>query len=347
MRSAVLIGLASLALAGCMGVRYLPQAAAGQLGLMTHGKRIGRAIADPATPDTTAVLLAEVPGIAAFAVRNGLDPGRSYRRYVALDREYAVWFVAGSQRLSFEPKLYWFPIVGSFAGVGWFSEARAARHVARLERQGWDAYSRGAAAYSTAGWFRDPVVSSMLVEGPASVGVLANTVLHEWLHATVLIPGQTYFNESLAVFVADEMTFEYLEERFGPSSSEVAGYRLAYDTQRARSERVLSAYHTLETLYATEAPEAEKLQTKSEILASLGRELELEKPVNNAALLGVKLYGTGRAEFTELLAVCGHDWPRFVAVLKSLHPRDFPAAQVEDLAPVLETIVAWGCEPFR
>lgn len=347
MRAAALATLAALLCTSCMGARYLPQAVGGQLALMTGGRRLGRVIAAPDTPRETAALLGEVPGIRAFGAARGLGPSRSYRRYVALDREHAVWVVSGSRPLAFEPKVYWFPIAGSFAAVGWFAEARAERHVARLERRGWDADAFGADAYSTGGWFRDPVVSTMLAPGRAAVGMLANVLLHETLHATVLVPGQTAFDESLASFVADELTLEFLAERFGPASAELDAYRAADAAWRARLTRLLDVHATLEALYASERPEVEKLREKAAILGALTRELELDRPANNATLLGVKLYGTGLAELGELLAVCGRDWPRFLQAVGSLRPRDFPAPQTEDFTPVVEALVSWGCKPLR
>jgi predicted aminopeptidase len=314
---------------------------------MLGGERIDRVLADPTTPPEVAALLGEVAPIRAFGVRNGLTRSRSYRRYVALDREYVVWFVTGSRPLAFEPKVYWFPIAGSFAGVGWFRQARADRHVARLERRGWDAAARGASAYSTAGWFRDPVVSSMLSTGPAAPGELANVLLHESLHATVLVPNQTTFDESLASFVADTMTLEYLTERFGATSPELRAYRDADAAWRRRQARELAAYEALAALYASPLPDAEKLREKRELLAALDRDLGSTEPANNASLLGAKLYGTGQEDFAALLSTCGHDWPRFLAAVSSLRPRDFAARQQQDVASVAQTLVRWGCEPLR
>lgn len=347
MRSVALLLLASLTLSACMGARYLPQAGAGQLSLMLRGQRLERAVADPETPPEIAHLLSEVPRILAFARREGLEPSHSYQRYVALDRDAVVWLVTGSHPLAFTPKVYWFPIVGSFAGVGWFDVERAERHVARLQRQGWDATARGASAYSTGGWFRDPVVTSMFVLGPTAVGELANVLLHETLHATVLVPGQTYFDESLASFVADQMTPAYLAERFGPDAPELVAYRAAAARQRERQAQVLATYQRLEILYASDQPDTDKLREKARILAALARELGLQRPPNNASLLGAKLYGSGQDELDALLATCDGDWPRFLRAVGSLRPRDFAAPQREDFTPVIDTLIAWNCSPLR
>ena len=343
---ALLILLGAGLLSGCMGLRYIPQAATGQLRLMTGGAKLKKAMADPDTPREVARLLGEVEPVLTFATERGLRPSKSYRRYVALDREYVVWFVTGSDPLAFDPKVYWFPIAGSFAGVGWFKEQRALRHVSRLERQGLDAASRGASAYSTGGWFRDPVVSSMLGSGPAAAGDFANVLLHETLHATVLVNGQTYFNESLASFVADTLTPEYLALRFGAHSVEVSAYRELMQVQLDREARVLAAYNELELLYASALDPWAKLAKKQLVLAKLQSDLELEHRPNNASLLGAKLYGTGKSEFAQLLVACHHDWPRFVAAVSSLRSRHFGVAQLEDFGPVVRNLIAWQCEPL-
>lgn len=333
-------------LPGCMGVRYIPQAASGQLDLMVRGRKIEKVVKDARTPPDVAALLAEVAPVRDFAAARGLRLGHSYRRYVPLDREYAVWFVTGSDPLAFEPQVYWFPIAGSFAGVGWFKERRATRHVARLERRGLDAASRGASAYSTGGWFRDPVVSTMFFPGPAGRGDFVNTLLHESLHATVLIPDQTTFNESLASFVADTMTAEYLAARFGAGAPELTAWEAYAARARSREARVLSAYDELAALYASALEDRVKLAQKRAILAQLAADLELEQAPNNASLLGAKLYGTGSEDLRALLDACDHDWPAFLAAVGSLRPAHFGVAQREDIGPVVQNLVAWRCQPL-
>ncbi len=345
-RLCVLVVVASAVLSGCMGARYLPQAALGQARLMTTGTRLEKAIEDPATPPHVAALLGEVQPVLAFGSARGLHHSRSYQRYVEFDRDYVVWLVTGSDPLAFEPKVYWFPIVGSFAGVGWFREERGARHVARLERHGFDAACRGAVAYSTGGWFRDPVVSSMLRTGPAAVGDFANTLLHEALHATVLINGQTYFNESLASFVADTMTPEYLAQRLGPDAVELSAYLDLVRRQRRYERLVLAAYSELETLYSSPLDAAAKLDQKRAILNQLQQELQLSDPPNNATLLGAKLYGSDLSSFQQLLVACAGNWGRFLDAVGSLRRHHFSAPQQERFGPVLENLIAWRCEPL-
>src|SRR5690606_5007973 len=105
-----------------------------------------------------------VPHIKAYALENGLAISDNYDEFVALNRPYVVWFVNASHPLAFYPKTFWFPVVGSFPGLGWFDERTARRHAASLQREGWDVSVRGVRAFSTGGWFGDPIVSSMFTE---------------------------------------------------------------------------------------------------------------------------------------------------------------------------------------
>ncbi|HTM22959.1 MAG TPA: aminopeptidase, partial [Kofleriaceae bacterium] len=158
------------ALAGCTTIRYVSQAAHGQLWLLHDAQPIDRVIADPGTDERTRRLLSEVPLIQAWGDAHGLDPQGNYRTFVERRGAAAVWYVAACKPLAFEPKVWSFPIVGSFPMLGWFSLEDALEFRRELSRGGWDVYVRGAIAYSTGGWFHDPVMSTMFLDGPNEVG---------------------------------------------------------------------------------------------------------------------------------------------------------------------------------
>lgn len=336
----------ALALSGCMGLRYIPHVAMGQLKLSASSRPIEEVRSDPAVDERTRNLLGEIEALKAYARRNGLRIRQSYETYAEFDREYVVWFVNGSKPLVFEPRTYWFPIVGSFAGLGWFNEDDANRHARRLRRRGWDASVRGASAYSTGGWFRDPVVSSMFDEGEAAHGDLVNVILHESVHATVLVNNQTYFNESLASFVADQMTPEYLEVRYGRYSPEREAWLLRERERAQIDTRLSAAYSYLDAVYSSERPESRKQEIKDRVMTGLARDLDLRGPPNNALLLGAKLYGAGKAELARLYASCGHDWRRLLTVTATLTSKDFGEKQQEDIGGVIAQLAANDCRPL-
>lgn len=317
----------------------------GQLELATSARPIDEVIADPATDERTRGLLREVLRIKDYGTTHGLEMHENYREFVQLDRPFVVWFVNASAPLAFYPKTFWFPIVGSFPGLSWFDRDDANEFADELRQEGWDVNVRGVTAFSTGGWFDDPIVSSMLLEHPAALGFLVNTLLHESLHATVLVPDQQYFNESLASFVANQLTPPYLAERFGTSAPELLEYLAAIHRGEQNFELMAQANTELSALYMTALPPDEKLARKRAILDELARKVPFETPPNNATLIGVQLYNEGKAEMQELFLRCG-TWQRFIAATGSLRTHHFGAPQSPEIGPALKELSARGCEPF-
>ena len=243
----------------------------------------------------------KVPAIKHFGQVHGLTPTQNYRTYVDLHRSAAVYVVQGCAPLKFEPKRWDFPIVGSVPYLGFFNEAAARAFATKLEaEEHLDVTVRKAAAYSTLGWFPDAVLSPMLQGGANAFPDLANTILHESVHASVYVPSQSAFNESLASFIADELTWQLMVGRFGLQSPEVK----AWFAEAARSARFLtelrSAHETLDALYRSSASDDEKRAKKATVLAALQQSLGLRRRYNNADLAGVRTYESGGAAFRRL-----------------------------------------------
>jgi len=194
---------------GCFTTRYLLQAAGGQYELVHVARPLSVVKDDPGVPLRIRALLAKVPAIKRYGQLNGLTPTGNYERYADLKRPAAVWVVQGCKSLAFEPSRWEFPIVGTVPYLGFFDEKGARAFAAELSaaEPELDVTVRTAAAYSTLGWFRDPVLSTMIPEGPEAFGELANVILHESVHATVYVKNQSAFDESLACFIADELTW--------------------------------------------------------------------------------------------------------------------------------------------
>src|SRR5690606_29813806 len=136
--------------------------------------------------------------------------------------------------------------------LGWFDLDDAQSYAEELAKEGLDVEVRGATAYSTLGWFRDPVLSSMLPEGPATLAGLVDVVLHESVHATVYVPGQSTFNESLAEYVSDNLTERYLRDH--GLLAELLAHRASHEAGARRRLRMHETYKALEALYASSAP---------------------------------------------------------------------------------------------
>ena len=340
------LALAALALstAGCFTAGYLGQAAGGELAILSAARPLSLVRADPATAPRVKALLARVPAIQAYGRRQGLRRTPGFGRYAELGRPAAAWLVLACAPLAFEPRHWTFPVVGSVPYLGFFDEGTARAEAARLAREeGLDVEVRAARAYSTLGWFRDPILSSMLPPGDAALGELANTVLHESVHATVYLADQSTFDESLAAFVADRLTLPWLSATLGPASPEVVAWQAAEARSEARSEGYRATSLALEALYRSSAPEAEKRAGKAALLERLRRDLGLAVAPNNATLAGFRTYGAASGGFERLLAACDGRWSRLMAAVATLRPEDFGRPQREDFEPVLDGLAGAGC----
>ncbi|MGE0868989.1 MAG: aminopeptidase [Kofleriaceae bacterium] len=331
MRIVAVVALAVLP--GCLMTQYLAQAGAGQLDLMSRATPIQEVIDDPKTPLRTALMLAEIPAIKDYGRSYGLKVRRNYNTYAALGRPAAVWFVGAADPLAFKPLRWCFPIVGCFAGLGWFDERDAVAHKQELDRKGYDTIARPASAYSTGGWFPDPVLSTMLGRGDDAFPGLANVILHESVHATVLVPDQPFFNESFASYVADVLTDHWIAIRFGPGSPEELAWNLGQALHLHRVARTLDAYQQLKTLYQSKLPRDAKLVQKAKIIDELVADLRLKRRPNNASLTEARVYNGGVAPLIDAHRACG-DLRALVIAGLTLTRKDFAKALQEDLVPI-------------
>ncbi len=318
---------------GCLMSRYLSQAAYGQVELLANARPIEEVVADPDTPLRTAVLLAEIPAIKLYGRSYGLKIKRNYRAYSDLGRPAAVWFVGAADPLAFKPRKWCFPIVGCFAGLGWFDEDDGIAHKLALEKMGYDAIVRPASAYSTGGWFPDPVLSTMLGGGDDAFPELANVILHESVHATVLVADQPFFNESLASYVADTLTDHWIEARFGRGSPEELAWTLGQATAIHRTARTLDAYNQLKAVYQSKLPREQKLARKAEIIDELVADLRMRRRPNNASLTEARVYNGGAAALIEAHRACG-DLRLMIEASKTLRRGDFSKTLQDDLTPI-------------
>lgn len=342
LRRALLAALAALA-AGCATPQYLIQAGVGQLDMSLRARPLRDAIDDPDVDPRVRALLAEVPAVKRFGEEHGLTPTKSYEAFSDLKRSSAVWVVSASAPLAFKSKTWWFPIVGRVPYLGFFNKGDAERLADYLRDEGLDVDLRGASAYSTIGWFKDPVLSTMIPKGDEALGNLVDVVLHESVHATVYIPGQAAFNESVASFVADGLALVYLDRIRGPESKERAAYLSAEASGDKRHKAMHAAYEKLQKLYASELPDAVKLEQKAILLRALEIEVGARRPINNAVLAEMKTYDASPKDFDALLAACGGSYARFLGALKTLTPASFRGAVDKDLGHAIRPLVAAGC----
>lgn len=324
---------------GCATTYYLGQAFRGQMAIQNRAKPLTVVLSDERTSPDVKALLERVAEIKAYGEsEGGLKPTKNYEHYVDLKRPAVVWSVSACEKLKFSPKEWGFPVVGSFTYLGWFSEDDARKHARDLETEGWDVDVRPVTAYSTLGYFRDPIVSTMLGRGPAALGYLANVILHESVHATVYVNNQSSFNESLASFVADRLAPVYLRTR---APDRLSPYEESEKQQVKAVALLRGAYQELEGVYSnSNLNNDQKLARKAAVFAKLKADLSSKRDFNNASIVGFKTYDTGEEHFRAAFARCGQDMKRFVDAAGHLKEADFGEAQATDLAGPLSKLCA-------
>lgn len=346
LRAVLALGAVSLvaSCAACSPV-YVIKAGIAEARILRARRPIPEVLADTLTdPDTRGKLTFVLEARRFAAEELGIDVGDSYTMYTELDRDTLALVVSAAPKDQIAPVTWWFPIVGRVPYRGFFSGEDAFRAAADLEAEGYDTYVRPTAAFSTLGWFNDPVLSTALAADDVEV---VETVLHELSHQHLFIPGQVGFNESFATFVGRVAAIQFFCTRQGGGPDTLkclraqarwrdyqrfsvfldgfideleALYRdpsLTFDEKVARRERVF-----VDALARFEAEVAPALES-----ATFGG--FRTTPLNNATLLGRIFYYNRLPDFDALLARHGGSLP---AVLEELKRR---AGEVEDAFELL------------
>jgi predicted aminopeptidase len=306
----------------------------------------------PDAPEELRRFAARVADIRSFAIRElGLEENRNYTLYVELDRDYLAAVVSASHRDSFRRHEWRFPIVGTVPYKGFFDEEDAREEAEKLKARDLDVWVRRVDAFSTLGWFSDPLYSYMTGYPPHR---LAELLIHEGFHATVFLKNRVQFNEELAEFVGREGARLYMEKTFGRESAE---YRVMEDAAAdadAYIAFVQGLIVRLGELYSGGAGRDEILRRKEEIIRAAQAEFAetyenrfrgggyrgfARLPVNNAYLELFRLYHDGSAFFRDLYERSGRDLPRFIRAAKTLRGRR------GDPKPLLAEALGLGTAP--
>ncbi|HYL88875.1 MAG TPA: aminopeptidase [Burkholderiales bacterium] len=302
MRSFVAVA-ALVLLAGCESLSYYGQAIGGHFKLMSQARPIETWLTDPGTPPELKTRLETARDIREFASRElHLPDNASYTSYADLNRRFAVYNVFAAPKFSVDPKLECFPFTGCVAYRGFFSEKDAQNYAEKLRAEGYDVYVGGVLAYSTLGWFDDPLLSTFIRYPDAQV---ARLVFHELAHQLVYAKGDTTFNESFAVTVEDEGVRRWLEAQ--GRTTELAQFRAAQERKRELAARIKETRERLKVIYAMKlTPEQMAEQKKQEFdrLRALYPTFVPSEP-NNAFLVSIALYNEYLPAFERLLAQSG------------------------------------------
>lgn len=330
----IVAGIALLA-AGCTSLGYYLQSVEGQLTLLQSRQEISDLLADPATPEPLKKRLETTLKIRDFASTElKLPDNQSYRSYADLRRPYVVWNVFATKEFSIKPEQWCFPIAGCVGYRGYFSKAGADNFAEEMRAQGDDVFVGGVPAYSTLGWFNDPVLNTFVNYSDYEI---ARLIFHELAHQIMYVQNDTEFNESFAVAVETEGIRRWLE-RFGDEKMRAA-FAVAQERRSQFAKLVIARRHALGELYAEKIPAAEMRKRKAAMFEALtqdyaklkqswggyaGYDRFLDDP-NNAKLASFSFYNRLVPEFLALLAKLDGDLPAFYAEVKRLAQLSKPA----------------------
>jgi predicted aminopeptidase len=287
--------------------------------------------------------LDKVADIKTFGRELGLAATKNYDS-VALGWNRRMWNVSACAPLAFDSKTWWFPIVGRVPYLGYFERRHADAAAEKLAREGLDVYVRETGAYSTLGWFRDPILPSMLSWGEHD---LAETILHELAHATLWVKGSVAFNESFASFVGEEGAYRYLEARYGKDSEPYRRARQEEEDGESWRQVQRGLFQDLERVYADASlSDGAKRERKAALIAALPERVaaasfhqreRFDKAAragvwNNARLAQFRTYNSDRPAFARLLARSGGDLLAFIEQVRVLAARGEPFAELKRAA---------------
>ena len=317
----------------CRSLPYYEQAIDGQMQILQNQKPISDLIENPETPADLREKLLLIQSARTFAEKElQLPVNDHYLSYVELNRSYVVWNVFAAPEFSLTPETWCFPIVGCVTYRGYFKEADARRFGDALTQKGYDVYIGGAIAYSTLGWFDDPILSTFINLSASDTVAL---IFHELAHGLLYIPDDTAFNESFATAVEQEGLKRW--QMFSGSSQDYA------DWHRKRHYRqkfiaLVSKFRTrLQVLYESKRPTNEKRNQKAAVFNQMQSEFRalesnhpamavyrawFNRPLNNAQLISVSTYHDWVPAFSKMLSDSNGDLKKFYEQCRQLAKKE-------------------------
>ena len=265
----VIVALLS-SLPGCSSMNFYSQAVKGQLQLLWNRRSLEVVLADPSTNSEVKKKLELARDVLSFAEQQlGLPVEGSYSSYVDTGKPFVIWNVFAADEFSIELQTFCYPIAGCVSYRGFFEEAAAREFAANLQSQGYEVFVGGVAAYSTLGWFDDPVLNTFLNRSDEKLAAL---LFHELAHKVVYIPGDTRFNESFATAVERIALSRWLEARVSESKNEPDKFLQHLASQKRSQEVIQLIANTrvlLAEIYRQEMSDSDKKNRKIAVIASL------------------------------------------------------------------------------
>ena len=316
----------------CSSVHYYAQAIGGHTKLLLQREAVEKAISNGDIDTETANKLRLTQSIRAFANSSGLTTGDAYTTYVKTGEPYVVWNVFAAPEFSLSLKQFCFPVVGCTSYKGYFRKSAAEQAAAKLSSEGLDVFVGGVAAYSTLGWFSDPILDSFLFRSDAQLAAL---IFHELAHRQLYVKGDSQFNESFATAIERHLLQKWLvEERRLP---ELAAFEAAIKRQQQMLQLVTEIKKELDLVYSQDIALETRRKAKQDLFNALRERYQVMQEdwqgnedyrgwvmseLNNAKLGTLTTYNNWVVSFNALLTVENGDIPAFIASVKRLSRLD-------------------------
>ena len=324
------IFVTGISLSACSSIQYYGQAISGQLEVLRARQPISDILDDPNTGKELAGQLKMAQLIRQYASDTlGMPDNESYKKYADLKRPYVVWNVVAAEEHSLSPLRHCFPFAGCVVYRGFFNESDAQDYANGLIQQGYEVYVYGVRAYSTLGWFDDPLLNTMLVHGDDLY--LAALIFHELTHQVVYIKGASEFNESFATAVEMIALEQWLMDRGQESRIEI------YQQRQLREQQFLNLVmlykEKLEATYSDDSlSKKQKQNTKQSLYEALvsayqvmkaqqwngykGYDKWFDNQLNNAKLAVVSTYHAQVKQVLEHYGNCRLSLHEYLAKMK-------------------------------
>lgn len=316
------IVLLLLSCAGCSTINYYHQSISGHFALISKRERIVDIVNDSTRDEKLIEQLIRAQQIRSFASSTlQLPDNESYRSYVQLDQPYVTWNVFAAPEFSIGLQQWCFVVIGCVSYRGYFDKIDAQNYAESLAKQGLDVYVAGVPAYSTLGWFDDPLLSSMLDRGEI---VTASYIIHELAHQQFYLKGDSAFNEAFATAVEEIGVRKWLQQQ--QRDNDLQRYELWLEQKTIFSNFIKEIQQEFEQLYVQQLnEEAMRTKKRNKITEVRSRYDDLVKthsqlsrysswmsgPLNNAQLGALALYRDLVPAFIQKYETCGNDLKRF------------------------------------
>jgi len=316
----------------------------GQMKVIMNSRPIEEMLNDPEVSGDQKNKLRKVGEIKQFAFEQiGLANSDNYTTFYDQGGKPILWVVRACEPYQLINKEWRFPIVGTVSYKGFFNLQKAKKLRSKLMDEGYDTYIREVSAWSTLGWFKDPLMSGSLNDSEGGLAntiihELTNTIIHELTHATIFVKDSLTFNENLASFIGDKGAELYLSSIYGIGSYELMEYISRKEDRALFSEHFIKGTKKLDSLYRNiqEHPDDEKKTLKEMMIRSIVDNLDTisfhsknyqnrfsEQLPNNAFFMSFLLYRSGQGQLDSLFQNRYHDnLANMVETLKDLYPKN-------------------------